>query len=236
MKPYYEHAGVTLYHGDAREVLASLPTTRGRTCAGPEGDLVADAFVTDPPYGVGLKVRKTKHTVKEAKYASFEDTPENVRATVVPLVSALVALTTRGCLTPGRYCLRDYPPWDDLGWLYEGAGGGRTRWGFGCGNPLLYYGRCPYMARGMGGRPSGLNMGAGVRTIENGHPCPKPIELVKWMVERVSLGGETVVDPFAGSGTTLRACKLLGRRAIGVEIEEAYCEIAARLLGQEVLW
>ncbi len=65
------------------------------------------------------------------------------------------------------------------------------------------------------------------------HPTQKPIRLVRDVVRRHK--GEPVLDPFMGSGTTLRAAKDLGRKAIGIEIEEKYCEIAARRLGQEVL-
>ncbi len=65
------------------------------------------------------------------------------------------------------------------------------------------------------------------------HPSPKPIDAMRWFLSR--LPGESVVDPFMGSGTTLVAAKERGRRAIGIEIEERYCEIAARRLSQEVL-
>ena len=65
------------------------------------------------------------------------------------------------------------------------------------------------------------------------HPCPKPLPLFSAIVSRSK--AETVLDPFMGSGTTLRAAKDLGRRAIGIEIEEKYCEIAARRMAQEVL-
>ena len=66
------------------------------------------------------------------------------------------------------------------------------------------------------------------------HPCPKPLRLLRLMVSRLRTEG-TILDPFMGSGTTLRACKDLGRKAIGIEIEERYCEIAAKRLAQEVM-
>ena len=65
------------------------------------------------------------------------------------------------------------------------------------------------------------------------HPAQKPLSLIRRLLELG--GGASVLDPFMGSGTTLRAAKDLGRKAIGIEIEERYCEIAARRMGQEVL-
>jgi site-specific DNA-methyltransferase (adenine-specific) len=68
------------------------------------------------------------------------------------------------------------------------------------------------------------------------HPTPKPLELIRFMVEISARPGSVIVDPFMGSGTTLLAAKLEGRRAIGIEINEEYCELAANRLAQGVLF
>jgi len=66
------------------------------------------------------------------------------------------------------------------------------------------------------------------------HPNQKPIEVMRWCIQLVKPEPQTILDPFMGSGTTLRAAKDLGRKAIGIEIEEKYCEVAAKRLRQEV--
>ena len=75
-----------------------------------------------------------------------------------------------------------------------------------------------------------------IKPTADGHPTPKPPELMGLFVRLHSQPGELILDPFAGAGTTLRAAKDMGRRAIGIEIEERYCEIAAKRMGQEVLF
>jgi site-specific DNA-methyltransferase (adenine-specific) len=69
----------------------------------------------------------------------------------------------------------------------------------------------------------------------NGHPCQKPLSWATWLIARACDPGNTVLDPFMGSGTTLVAAKQLGRRAIGIEIEQKYCDIAIERLRQGVL-
>ena len=97
---------------------------------------------------------------------------------------------------------------------------------------VLYYGRDP--RAGSGQWPSGKQTTS--HTGNTGHPCAKPFKFWKWLLAKGSSSeADIVIDPFVGSGTTLRAAKDLGRRAIGIEIEERYCEIAAKRLSQEVL-
>lgn len=68
----------------------------------------------------------------------------------------------------------------------------------------------------------------------NGHPCPKSEQWARWLIKRATDDSAVICDPFMGSGTTIKAAKDLGRSAIGIEIEEKYCEIAAKRLSQEV--
>ena len=72
-------------------------------------------------------------------------------------------------------------------------------------------------------------------SCKRGHPTEKPIRLMKWCIDGYSLKTETILDPFMGSGTTLVAAKQLGRKAIGIELEEKYCEIAVKRLAQGCL-
>lgn len=105
-------------------------------------------------------------------------------------------------------------------------------WGFTCFTPILFYGRDP--RAGIGQLPSGISVTEA--SEKNGHPCPKPFTAWRWLLHKLAPEPhETIHDPFSGSGTTLVASKQMGRKAIGIEIEERYCEIAANRLRQEVL-
>ena len=224
MMPYYEHAGITIYHGDCRDVLASLK---------------ADVLVTDPPYGVNLgshggatdrRTGRNRHLVK-GPYATYIDSPENFLSVVVPAVTAALAIVDRGAVFCAGHMAFDFPRPAAIGGVFLPAATGRCVWGFNSFAHCLLYGTAPDLS--LGSKPIGIRSTA--RAEASAHPCPKPLPWMKWAVALVSRPGETVLDPFMGSGTTLLAAKDLGRRAIGIEIDERYCEIAAERLSQEVL-
>lgn len=208
LKPYYSHAGITIYHGDCREILPQLPK--------------ADLCLTDLPYGNGTD------------YGCFNDSPENVQRLISDAIPAIRQMAVVTLVTPGISNLFFYPRPDwILCWCHPG-GNNSGPWGFISWQPILAYGKDPYLAACEGRRPDTF-----IRTtFEQNHfehPCPKPIDVWKWFLARGSAkNSDSIVDPFMGSGTTLRAAKDLGRRAIGIEIEEKYCEIAAKRLSQEV--
>jgi site-specific DNA-methyltransferase (adenine-specific) len=206
MTPYYQDNAVTIYHGDCREILPSLEPV--------------DLVLTDPPYAV------------MESYDSHRDTGLRLDKLIrefFPLVKDKTETISISC---GVVNIWRYPRSTWILCWFNSAGSGRGPWGFSCWQPLLCYGPDPFLKSGSGCRPDFIEHSEASEL--NGHPCPKPLKFVsKWM-QRVSFG-KSVLDPFMGSGTTLRAAKDLGRKAIGIEIEERYCEIAARRMAQEVL-
>ena len=182
--------------GDCRDILPTL----GKV----------DAVVTDPPYGVALD------------YNSTDDTPEFVKSIAVPAIEVCRTISSRVVLTPGVRNLFAYPWPDHTGAIYYPAGAGCNRWGFSCWQPILYYGKDPF--GGQGSRPDSFH--ATDSAEKNGHPCPKPIGQMQKIVQRATLIGELVLDCFMGSGTTGVACVKLGRKFIGIEIDEGYFNIA----------
>lgn len=225
MTPYYEDDAVTIYHGDCREVLPQL---------------TADALITDPPYGVNLKARRSRnkgggsHSVAPASVL-YNDDPDHVAELLAVAIPLALGVVKRGLVFSGASMLWNYPPAQAVGAVYLPAGCGFTPWGFQTSQPILYYGACPFLERSKGNRPNGFVPKKAYPAETFDHPCPKPLEWMTWAVERVSGEQETVLDPFMGTGTTLRAAKTLHRKAIGIELDERYCEIAAKRMAQEVL-
>lgn len=222
MKPYYERDGITIYHGDCREILPGL---------------VADALVTDPPYGVSLGSHKAASETRsgylvKSGYLSYDDTDENLRSIVVPsIIAALQCVNGRGIVFCAGNKIGAFPEPSCVGGVYLPAGCGRTRWGFQNLSLCMFYGVAPDLKNG-----ARATVIVGTASAEPSiHPCPKPLAWMTWAVGLASCDGETVLDPFMGSGTTLVAARDMRRRAIGIEIEERYCEVAAKRLAQNVL-
>jgi site-specific DNA-methyltransferase (adenine-specific) len=218
MKPYYEHAGITIYHGDCREILPQLPT--------------CDLLLTDPPYGVELGTSDSRgdgHRLAKQGYASFADTFDEWIQLVPPVIGNALGICKRGMVWAGKHATY-LPPPATIGGIYCPCGTGRNPWGFTNLMPVFFYGQCPTIHLGA----SHTVLYSTETSERNGHPCPKPYGWMTWAINLASLGAEIVLDPFCGSGTTLIAAKNLHRRAIGIEIEEEYCCIAAERLSQEV--
>ena len=208
MKPYYSEDGITIYLGDCREILPSIHF---------------DAVVGDAPYGVGVE------------YESFQDTKENVAQLALDVAPHLIA-AKRAAIFTGvpQMWLWPEPKWV-MCWSIHPATNEWCSWGYSQWQPVLVYGKDPFMATGRGPRNTVHLTYEPPDRLGNAHPCPKPLNVMRWLVGRSTLDEDVIVDPFMGSGTTLEAAKNEGRQAIGVEIEERYCEIAVKRLRQRVL-
>lgn len=215
--PYYDDGRCVIYHAGCRDVLPGLS---------------ADVVLTDLPFANG--------TDYGATYTDDQANLDALIAGALPLmrVAAPVVALTCGIANMWRY---PAPSWV-LSWQQSANASGRTPWGFNLWQPLLVYGPDPYLRRGLGCRPdvvlspnaNGYEWAAFRDNVA--HPCPKPIKPWRAILLRVSPSeADVVLDPFMGSGSTLVAAKYTGRRAIGVEVNERYCELAARRLAQEVL-
>ena len=211
IQPYYQDDSVTIYNADCRDVLPTLD----------KGDLL----FADPPYGNGTD------------YASYDDTEESlqelIEEAIVPAIGVIAPVTL---ITPGVANMWRYPAPKWTLCFASGAGTGSGPWGFTSWQPVLAYGTDPFLSQGLGRRPD-TKLTSEPGSKDGGiHPCPKPHLLMKWIVARGTTGADqTVLDPFMGSGTTLRAAKDLGRKSIGIELEEKYCEIAAKRMSQMVM-
>lgn len=214
IEPYYDHGGVTLYLGDCREIMPCL---------------AGDALVTDPPYGIGWG------------RATWSDDPKAYPELIRWLVSEGQRIggwcfVFQTMLNVGRF-----HEWFPEGWRLFAAcknfaqirpTGVWHSW-----DPVVFWNAGPNSGPNSGHVNRDYHVGnvAGVFGEKIGHPAPRPLDTMKHLVQLAVPEGGVVIDPFAGSGTTLKAAKETNRRAIGIEIEERYCEIAAHRLAQEVL-
>lgn len=210
MKPYYEEDGVTIYHGDCREILPTLPKV--------------DLVLTDPPYGLGenaKRVASRENAAAATDYGHFDwdsqpASDDRIEATRIKGLQAIIC--------GGNF----FPLPLHRGWLvWDKLNSGDFA------DCELAWTNLPQAVRIFRHRWNGM-----IRDSENDapriHPTQKPVALMKWCLS-FAPQAYTILDPFMGSGTTLRAAKDLGRKAIGIEIEEKYCEIAVKRLAQKCL-
>jgi len=215
MKPYYDHKGITIYHGDCLEIL-------------PELELV-DLVLTDPPYGINADIKQYKNSGKKGGkkggyYKQYNETNWDNAIPSKEFFNYLNTLEVPKIIFGGNYMTQFLLPskcwliWDKIvrgNWPdFEMAWTNLKR-----PNRIFQFSRAD----------------AYINQIDcKTHPTQKPKALMAWCINLSKTTG-TILDPFMGSGTTLVAAKELGRKAIGIEIEEKYCEIAVRRLAQEVL-
>ena len=236
-EPYYADSFATIYHGDVLDVLADF-------------DSPVDAVVTDPPYASGTRLEANKSSSGAMLRAGrFADRPiELDQMTTTGFVWLLrsVAMGCRPLLPDGGSFLSfiDWRQWPNLVAALETCNyrvQGMVVWDkghFGLGNG--FRSQHELICHASKGVPTIADKGTGnvlrfPRQEPIDHPSPKPEGLMQRLIQVVSPVDGLVLDPFMGSGTTLKAAKNIGRRCIGIEAEERYCEVAAKRLAQEVL-
>lgn len=219
MKPYYQDDSCTIYHGDCREILPALDPV--------------DLVLTDPPYDAKKTHANHLSTVVDRDGLGFVGiSPDTFREIVLSLVEKSRRWVIVTCDFRHAAAVLDVDSFVRLGvWIKPDAApqftGDRPGMGW---EPVAILHR-PGRKKWNGGGHHAV----WTHACERGaHPTQKPIKLIGQIIRLFSDKGEIVADPFMGSGTTLRAAKDLGRKAIGIEIEEKYCEIAAKRLSQEV--
>ncbi len=207
MTPYYSHGGITIYHGDCRKI-----------------PIESDAVVSDPPYGMDWDVDTVRFSGgnnpkqrSAGRNDQFKVANDDQPFDPVPWLKYPQVI-----LWGMNHFASRLPVGTTLVWIK------RLDPAFGS---FLSDAELAWMKGGHGvycKRDLSMNGEA----LSRSHPTQKPLPLMSWCIQKTT---GVILDPFCGSGTTLRAAKDLGRRAIGIEIEERYCEIAAMRLEQEVL-
>ena len=210
MTPYYEHGGITIYHGDCRDVLPKLGTF--------------DLLMADPPYGIGAARKGFNSGLGVSPQRDYGDADWDDQPADIYVLRAAKSMCENAVIWGGNYFdlgpARCYLVWDKLRDGDTGYADAELAW---------------------------TNLKSTVRIIrwkwhgfikeapeDRYHPTQKPIAVIKWAIAQAP-EGKSVLDPYMGSGTTLRAAKDMGFTAVGIEREERYCEIAAKRLSQEVL-
>jgi len=206
VKAYYEHGGITIYQGDCREILPTLPK--------------CDLLLTDPPYGIGrheMRESTSSHGGRKA-YAALSNWDEFAPDEYA--FCLMFGKTENQIIWGGNYFTAYLPA--KMGWIVWDKGQRIAQ----SDGELAFTSRDTALRIWGGNRCLLQSDGAE-------HPTQKPLALMKWCLSLFP-DAKTVLDPFCGSGTTLVAAKAMGLTGIGIEQHEPYCEIAAKRLSQEV--
>jgi site-specific DNA-methyltransferase (adenine-specific) len=215
MKPYYDEDGITIYHGDCRDIAPSLE---------------CDVVVSDPPYGINYngegQAGQTKHQPSNRMQIGTV-AHDNDPFDPSPWISGPFILWGSNNFANRLPDLRTWLCWDKV-----------TQNGL-----KLRIAECEFAATNCVGRSrvfrhlwSGAYRASSEERGTAYHPTQKPVALMAWCMSLPGVPAGVVLDPYMGSGTTLVAAKAEGRRAIGIELEERYCETAANRLSQGVLF
>ena len=219
MKPYYQEDGITIYHGDSREVLPYLEF---------------DIMVTDPPYGTGGWRRSESGGGSDPSAILILESWDSLDVSwlcPVPTLAFWSAANAAALLTQAinigltkhrTLYMQKLDPKPQVA--------GRIAWSV---EPIWCLSRDGFVLKGGSDWYSASTPREGRDREATGHPYQKPLEVMHWLIAKTA--DAIICDPFCGSGTTLRAAKDLGRQAIGIELDERYCEIAAQRLSQRVL-
>lgn len=212
-KPYYQDDAVTIYHGDCREILPLLPKV--------------DLVLADPPYGIGADEAASKNNGKWGWSFYGETSWDKVRPDN-DIIKQIMKFSKNCIIWGGNYFTDILPPTQC--WL---------AWDKGQRDFSLADFELAWTSFDNASRMITVSRSKALGDVKQ-HPTQKSLEVIKWCITSIAdrygkKAQETILDPFMGSGTTLRAAKDLGRKAIGIELEERYCEIAARRMAQEVL-
>jgi DNA modification methylase len=225
MKPYYDQDGIIIYHGDFREILPHLPKI--------------DLVLTDPPYNVGYHYESYSDNLSKEDYSNMLRFALSSPSVVIHYPEDMFFVAKSIGQVPEK-C---------VSWVYNAHTPRKWRtiaW-FGI-RPDLSKVKQPYKNEGdkriqkkiaNGEQGASLYDWWHIEQVKNvchektEHPCQIPVEIMNRIILTTEV--EIILDPFMGSGTTLVAAHQLHRKAIGIEIEEKYCEIAVKRLRQGVL-
>jgi len=207
IKPYCynEKMGITIYYGDSYKIMPQFP------------DKGFNLLLTDPPYGISI-VKKSGR-LKQLKYRQFENDNKTLD------LSFLFPLSKNQIIFGGNYFKLPI----SRGWIVWDKQGGKK----------VDYGDCELIWTSFDKVPRIITYiwdgfrRDGEKNIKRVHPTQKPVGLMEYLIKTHTNENDIILDPFMGSGTALVAACKLGRKAVGIEISEKYCEIAVKRIKKE---